>query len=144
MTAFVGKDIMEYPPVRNFLWMKNAKEIPADDQTRYMHLGDKQKGQSSEYQDRQRDQEMLPTIGVVLGKEKKKATASNKQGGYGNGNGGYKGGYNGNNKNGQNRGNGGWNNQKSGRRNDSESHDYSSGGSASTSFGDLLKGLKLN
>ena len=38
-----------------------------------MHLGDKQKGQSSEYQDRQRDQEMLPTIGVVLGKEKKKA-----------------------------------------------------------------------
>lgn len=145
MTAFVGKDIMEYPPVRNFLWMKNAKEIPADDQTRYMHLGDKQKGQSSEYQDRQRDQEMLPTIGVVLGKEKKKATSSNKHVGYGNGNGGYKGGgYSGNNKNGQNRGNGGWNNQKPGRRNDSESHDYSSGGSASTSFGDLLKGLKLN
>ena len=145
MTAFVGYDIMKYPPVRDFLWMKNSKEIPADDQTRYMHLGDKKSGQINEYQERKKKQEVLPTIGVVLGKEKKKATSSNKQGGYGNGNGGYKGGgYNGNNKNGQNRGNGGWNNQKSGRRNDSESHDYSSGGSASTSFDDLLKGLKLN
>lgn len=101
MTQFLGKDVMTYPPVRDFLWMKNADEIPEDSKTHYMSLD------AREYQDRTRNQIQLDTIGVVMGKEKRKVQPSGGQGGGYRGNGGY----NGQKKYG-NGGNKNWNNQK--------------------------------
>ena len=161
MTQFLGSDVMDYPPVRDFLWMKNADEIPDSSKTHYMSI----EGRGSDYQERTKNQIPLDTIGVVMGKEKRKAQPSGNQGGGYHGNGGQKNSgssgnkhwngqknssYGGNkNWNGQkNSGNGGnknWNSQKkSNQGKDGVSHDYSSGGNASTSMGSFFKGMKFD
>ena len=117
MTQFLGKDVMEYPPVRDFLLMKNVDEIPDDSKTHYMSI----EGRESDYQERTKNQIPLDTIGVVLGKEKRKAQPSGSQGGGYRGNSNYggqkKSGYGGNKnwnglKNSDNGGNKTWKGQK--------------------------------
>ena len=76
MTWFLGKDVMEHPPVRDFLLMKNGNEIPDDSKTHYMSI----EGRDSDYQVRNREQIPLDTIGVVMGKEKRKTQAQTGQG----------------------------------------------------------------
>lgn len=72
MTRFLGRDVMTYPPVRDFLWMKNADEIPEDAKTHYMSIDRISKKEPSDYQERTKHQIPLDTIGVVMGKEKRK------------------------------------------------------------------------
>ncbi len=138
MEQFLGRDVMKYPPIRDFLLMKNAEEMPQEDQIRYMHLSDRQKNWESEHQARMAQQEMLPTVGVVLGKEKKKISHSDSRERYKNENGN---GYRGSERSRQNRDRRLENNQ--GNRKETESRDYSSGGNATTSVGDFLKDLNL-
>ena len=71
----------EHPPVRDFLLMKNGNEIPDDSKTHYMSI----EGRDSDYQVRNREQIPLDTIGVVMGKEKRKTQAQTGQGSHGNG-----------------------------------------------------------
>lgn len=103
MTAFLGKDVMTYPPVRDFFRMKNAEKMPDEEAIRYMHLSDKKQNLDSEYQERTKYQIMLDTIAVVLNEEARKAPKPVQNGGNG--------GYNGQKKYG-NGGNGGYNGQK--------------------------------
>lgn len=84
---FIGKDIMDYAPIRDFLWMKNAKEMPDEHKIRYMGIDRVDKKTPSEYQARVAKQAMLDSVGVVLGKEEKKEKPQNHdRNGYGNGN----------------------------------------------------------
>ena len=84
---FIGKDIMDYAPIRDFLWMKNAKEMPDEDKIRYMSIDRVDKKTPSEYQARVAKQAMLDSVGVVLGKEEKKEKPQNHdRNGYRNGN----------------------------------------------------------
>lgn len=103
MTAFLGKDVMTYPPVRDFFRMKNAEKMPDEEAIRYMHLSDKKQNLDSEYQERTKYQIMLDTIAVVLNEKARKAPKPVQNGGNG--------GYNGQKKYG-NGGNGGYNGQK--------------------------------
>lgn len=84
---FIGKDIMEYAPIRDFLWMKNYEMKPKEDKIRYMSIDRIDRETPSEYQARVAKQAMLDTVGVVLEKEEKKEKPQNHYGnGFRNGN----------------------------------------------------------
>ena len=84
---FIGKDIMEYEPIRDFLWMKNYEMKPKEDKIRYMSIDRIDRETPSEYQARVAKQAMLDTVGVVLEKEEKKEKPQNHYGnGFRNGN----------------------------------------------------------
>ena len=137
MTAFLGSDVMAYAPIRDFLLMKDEKQMPEESKIRYMRLGDLKTNQSSEYQERKKNAVMLDTIAVVLGKEKRKASSVPEE--KNSGNGGYRGQKktgNGKNKN--------RNDQKKSGHGNSGSVEYSSGGSSGTLMGSLFQNLKIN
>ena len=123
MTRFLGKDVMEHPPVRNFLLMKNGNEIPDDSKTHYMSI----EGRDSDYQVRNREQIPLDTIGVVMGKEKRKTQAQTGQGSHGNG-------YN----------SGKWGKNNSYGNKNSGSREYKDSGNATTSMASVFAGIKID
>lgn len=97
---FIGVDVMEYQPIRDFLWMKNYEKKPDEDKIHYMTIGGG--GVESDYQNRLSGQVMLDTVGVVLKKEKRRP--QKQQNGYRNNQKNGKG----QNQGGNNRGNGGY------------------------------------
>jgi len=114
---------MEHPPVRDFLLMKNGNEIPDDSKTHYMSI----EGRDSDYQVRNREQIPLDTIGVVMGKEKRKTQAQTGQGSHGNG----------------------YNSRKWGKNNsygnkNSGSREYKDSGNATTSMASVFAGIKID
>ena len=123
MTRFLGKDVMEHPPVRDFLLMKNGNEIPDDSKTHYMSI----EGRDSDYQVRNREQIPLDTIGVVMGKEKRKTQAQTGQGSHGNG-------YN----------SGKWRKNNSYGNKNSGSREYKDSGNATTSMASVFAGIKID
>ena len=123
MTRFLGKDVMEHPPVRDFLLMKNGNEIPDDSKTHYMSI----EGRDSDYQVRNREQIPLDTIGVVMGKEKRKTQAQTGQGSHGNG-------YN----------SGKWGKNNSYGNKNSGSREYKDSGNATTSMASVFAGIKID
>ena len=123
MTRFLGKDVMEHPPVRDFLLMKNGNEIPDDSKTHYMSI----EGRDSDYQVRNREQIPLDTIGVVMGKEKRKTQAQTGQGSHGNG-------YN----------SGKWGKNNSYGNKNSGSREYKDSGNATTSMARVFAGIKID
>lgn len=60
MTRFLGRDIMKVPQIRDFFLMKDSKKIPDNEATRYMTIANR------EFQNRERKQEMLPSIDKVI------------------------------------------------------------------------------
>ena len=137
MTDFLGRDVMAYAPIRDFLLMKDEKQMPKESKIRYMRLGDLNTDQSSEYQERRKNAVMLDTIAVVLGKEKRKTPSVPEKKNSGNG-GCRDQKKTGNSKN-KNR-----NDQKKPGHGNSGSVEYSSGGSSGTLMGSLFQNLKIN
>lgn len=132
MSRLLGRDIMKEPAIRDFFLMKDSKRVPSKDKTRYMDMDQR------EYQNRVTSLVCLPTVeDVVEGKKifvqnnERKDFKDRKDNNRNYGNSSYQGG---------NR------NQKrdKGTRTDNQSRAYSSGGNASTSMGDLFKGLKFD
>ena len=140
MTRFLNEDVMKYPPVRDFLLMKNQDEMPRESAIRYMELSNKEEGRDSEYQKRVKNAIPLDTIGVVLGKEARRRPVGNRNENGSNWNnsnqkdnkGGAK--PNQNQKNGKTQGN---------YKKDKPSNEYKDSGNATTSMGSLFANLKF-
>lgn len=65
MNHFLGsRKIDDLPHIKDFFRMKDPKQIPDDDWVRYMNLSDR--GQDKEYQNRNKNQTVLPSIAAIV------------------------------------------------------------------------------
>ncbi len=139
MKHFLGCEAEKYPPIHDFLLMKQADKIPSDERTRYMKL--------AEYQPRIKNSIQLPCVGDVIEGRDIISYGRNSGGSYRSGqrNGGGQGNreglsYSGQRNGGDQTGNRGggkkgtWDSGKQSGRNKKEGEK-----SATTSMGDLLK-----
>lgn len=122
----LGRDIMGEPGIRDFFLMKDTAKIPNSDRTRYMELG--------EYQSRVRDLVCLPGVEDVIEGKPAVSQKSNK--------GSFERKQNPNTSGGNGKFQGGGKNQRRENGGKAGGRSYSSGGSAGTSLGDLMKGFK--
>ncbi len=122
----LGRDIMGEPGIRDFFLMKDTAKIPHSDRTRYMELG--------EYQSRVRDLVCLPGVEDVIEGKPAVSQKSNK--------GSFERKQNPNTSGGNGKFQGGGKNQRRENGGKAGGRSYSSGGSAGTSLGDLMKGFK--
>jgi hypothetical protein len=102
MSAFLGRDVMDTPRIKNFFLMKDTTKIPSNEETRYMRINyiDENGFKCYEYQNRVKNLQKLPTVSdVVEGKARgvlnksKQNTSNNNNNRTGGQNKGFNGGY---------------------------------------------------
>jgi CRISPR-associated protein (TIGR03986 family) len=81
MTAFLGRDVMTMPRIRDFLLMKDTTKIPDSEDTRYMRISVKvENGKDyNEYQKRDNNVVKLPTVKEVVERKPLQSLKSKKQ-----------------------------------------------------------------